>query len=146
MFGSLRGLEYITLVEALRIITDPNLVVGKEAALRNLPSATEVASALQRLDAVALAPEQLAVLKEHACPAAAQVAQLQELMKENPQVPLALPEEYMWQISRVPAFQARVELPCGMKITLSSSLGGSDLLLELPLDLQGLREVDLSVV
>ena len=88
------------------MITDPNLVVGKEAALRNLPSACDVAHALQRLDAVALAPQQLAVLKEHACPAPAQVAQLQELMKENPHVPLALPEEYMWQISRVPAFQA----------------------------------------
>ncbi|CAK9052254.1 unnamed protein product [Durusdinium trenchii] len=95
-------------LKAIRIITDPNLIVGKEAALRNLPSAQSVATALSKLDALVLCPSHLAVIKEHACPQPAQVAQLEESIRENPGVPLALPEEYMWQISRIPAYQARV--------------------------------------
>ncbi|CAE7490252.1 FMN2 [Symbiodinium natans] len=94
--------------KAIRIITDPNLIVGKEAAMRTLPPAEEVATALLKLDAVVLSPSQLSVIKEHASPQPAQVSQLEECRKEHPTVPFALPEEYMWQISRVPAFQARI--------------------------------------
>lgn len=95
-------------LKAIRIITDPNLIVGKEAAIRNLPASADVAKALMKLDSLVLTPSHLAVIKEHACPQPAQVARLEEALKENPGVPLALPEEYMWQISRIPAFQARI--------------------------------------
>lgn len=94
--------------KAIRIITDPNLIVGKEAAVRSLPPAEEVAAALLKLDAVVLSPTHLNVIKEHASPQPAQVSQLEECRKEHPTVPFALPEEYMWHISRVPAYQARI--------------------------------------
>ncbi|CAE7789576.1 FMN2, partial [Symbiodinium sp. CCMP2456] len=68
----------------------------------------EVAAALLKLDAVVLSPSHLNVIKEHASPQPAQVSQLEECRKEHPTVPFALPEEYMWHISRVPAYQARI--------------------------------------
>ncbi|CAJ1457693.1 unnamed protein product [Effrenium voratum] len=115
-------------LKAIRIITDPNLIVGKEAALRKLPSAPAVASALEKLDSLVLGRDLLAVIQEHACPQPAQVSQLEECMKENPGVPLALPEQYMWKISRVPAFQARISC-WSFVITYKESLASCSLML-----------------
>lgn len=98
-------------LKQLRIITDSNLVVGKEAALRGaqLPSAEALAQALLQMNPAVLTPHRLAVIKDHACPNPAQVTQLEECRKDNPGVPFAAPEEVMWHVSRVPAYQARVE-------------------------------------
>lgn len=99
----------------LTIITDPNLTVSKEAALRSFPSAEAVAQALLDMDPTILTPSRLAVVKEHVCPTPAQVTELEDLRREHPTLPFATAEEYMWYVSRVPAFQARVD--CWMFIS-----------------------------
>jgi len=92
----------------LQIIHDPNVRAGKEAAIRGFPSVVETVDALFELDPFVLTTHRLNVLKEHLCPSPAQIAQLEEARKENPNVPFASPEEYMWHISQVPAFRDRV--------------------------------------
>jgi len=94
----------------LRIVHDPNKIVGKEGALRGgFPPAESVAQALLELDTLVLDPHRLGVVNAHFCPQPHEVAQLEECRKENPNVPFAPAERYMWHVSRVPAFRARVD-------------------------------------
>ncbi|CAE7403382.1 FMN1, partial [Symbiodinium sp. CCMP2456] len=62
----------------IRIITDPQIVVGKEASLRKLPEPSEVARALDELNDKILDIEMLQVVKDNACPNPAQLKELQE--------------------------------------------------------------------
>eukprot|EP00929_Paragymnodinium_shiwhaense_P067325 TRINITY_DN3389_c0_g1_i2.p1 TRINITY_DN3389_c0_g1~~TRINITY_DN3389_c0_g1_i2.p1 ORF type:complete len:1660 (-),score=346.41 TRINITY_DN3389_c0_g1_i2:293-5272(-) len=96
-------------VKMLRIINDPNLVVGKEGALRDFPAPDVVARALLDLDPLILDVSRIERLAEHVCPTPAEVAQLEECRKSNPGVPFATPEEYMWHVSRVPAYNVRLD-------------------------------------
>lgn len=93
----------------LRITTDPNKIVGKEGALRDFPPAEAVAQALMELDSLVLDQHRLASVKDHFCPTPHEVTLLEDLRKEKPDVPFAPPERYMWHVSRVPAYRARVE-------------------------------------
>ncbi|CAK9112213.1 unnamed protein product [Durusdinium trenchii] len=96
-------------LKSLRIITDPQIVVGKEASLKKLPEPTEVARALDELDDTVLNPELLQVVKDNACPTPAQMKELGEARTKNPNVPLALPESFMWVIGQMPAYQQRID-------------------------------------
>ena len=96
-------------LKSLRIITDPQIVVGKEASLKKLPEVSEVARALNELDDSVLNPELLLVVKDNACPTPAQMKELQEARAKNPNVPLALPESFMWVIGQMPAYQQRID-------------------------------------
>mmetsp|Transcript_31501 Transcript_31501/g.60886 ORF Transcript_31501/g.60886 Transcript_31501/m.60886 type:complete len:1195 (-) Transcript_31501:458-4042(-) len=98
-----------TTMKELRIITDTNLIVGKEGALRDFPPPDVVAQALRDLDSAVLTPQRLAVLRAHFCPQPAEVARLEECKRNHPDLPFGPPERYMWYVSRVPAFSARVE-------------------------------------
>jgi len=103
--------EEKTVMKILRIVTDPNLIVGKEAALRagDFPSAPAIADALLSMDSRVITLQRLEILKEHGCPNPAEVTQLEELRKEHPSVDFATPENLMWHLSRVPAFRVRIE-------------------------------------
>lgn len=96
-------------LKSLRIITDPNVIVGKEASLRKLPEPAEVARALNELDDSVLNVELLQVVKENACPTPPQMKELGEVRQKNPNVPFALPESFMWVIGQMPAYQQRIE-------------------------------------
>lgn len=96
-------------MKSLRIITDPSLVVGKEAALKSLPPAHEVARAIVELDTQVLDLENLRSVMDAGCPSPEQICELQKLKQEYPNVPLALPEQYMWIISQIPAYQMRLD-------------------------------------
>jgi len=98
-----------TTMKELRIITDTNLIVGKEGALRDFPPPDVMAQALRELDSAVLTPPRLAVLRAHFCPQPAEVTRLEECKRNHPDLPFGPPERYMWYISRVPAFMARVE-------------------------------------
>lgn len=93
----------------MRILTDPNVIVGKEASLKHLPPAQDVARALEELDDNALSTDLLRVVIENACPNPAQMTQLTEARKEQPHVPMALPEQYMWVIGNLVAYQQRLD-------------------------------------
>ncbi|CAE7573042.1 FMN2, partial [Symbiodinium pilosum] len=99
--------EEVTLI---RIITDPQIVVGKEASLRKLPEPSEVAKALDELNDKILDLEMLQVVKDNACPNPAQLKELGEARQKNPNVPLALPESFMWVIGNMPAYQQRIDV------------------------------------
>jgi len=96
-------------LKSLRIITDPNIVVGKEASLRKLPPPSEVARALDELDETVLDVELLQVVKDNACPTPPEMKDLDELRQKNPNVPFALPESFMWVIGKMPAYQQRID-------------------------------------
>jgi len=99
-------------VKLLRIITDPNVVVGKEASLKQLPPAQEVAKALEELDEsedTGLSLDWIRIVRDNACPNPAQMKELVEARKAQPNVPLALPEQYMWVIGNMPAYQQRLD-------------------------------------
>jgi len=93
----------------LRITHDPQKIVGKEGALRSFPPVEAVVQALWELDHSVLTPQRLTSLLNHFCPLPHEVTQLEECRRENSSVPFAPPERYMWHISRVPAFRARIE-------------------------------------
>eukprot|EP00747_Dinoflagellata_sp_TGD_P072411 gnl/TRDRNA2_/TRDRNA2_157466_c4_seq2.p1 gnl/TRDRNA2_/TRDRNA2_157466_c4~~gnl/TRDRNA2_/TRDRNA2_157466_c4_seq2.p1 ORF type:complete len:431 (-),score=102.58 gnl/TRDRNA2_/TRDRNA2_157466_c4_seq2:310-1569(-) len=90
-----------------RIINDPQKVVGREAALKRLRPAQEVACAIRDLDVHALPISELDIVMNNGCPTQEQVAALKKARDEN--LELALPEQYMWVISQIPAFQARLD-------------------------------------
>lgn len=96
-------------VKLLRILTDPNVIVGKEASLKHLPPVQDVARALEELDDNALSTDLLRVVIENACPNPAQMKQLTEARKEQPHIPMALPEQYMWVIGNLAAYQQRLD-------------------------------------
>eukprot|EP00397_Hematodinium_sp_SG-2012_P015735 GEMP01016032.1.p1 GENE.GEMP01016032.1~~GEMP01016032.1.p1 ORF type:complete len:517 (+),score=132.65 GEMP01016032.1:190-1551(+) len=95
--------------EGLRVVTDPQLIVGREAAVKALPDPSAVGKAVMELDEVILSASLLEVVKHNCCPTPPQLMQLQELRKENPVTPWALPEKYMWQLGRIPAYQQRID-------------------------------------
>ena len=99
-------------LKSLRIITDPQIVVGKEASLRKLPEPSEVARALNELDDSVLDIELLQVVKDNACPTPPQMKELDEIRQKNPNVPWALPESFMWVIGKMPAYQQRIDCWC----------------------------------
>ncbi|CAJ1330220.1 unnamed protein product, partial [Effrenium voratum] len=96
-------------LKSLRVITDPQIVVGKEASLKKLPEPSEVARALDQLDDTVLDMELLQVVKDNACPTAPQLKDMGEARQKNPNVPWALPESYMWVIGNMPAYQQRID-------------------------------------
>eukprot|EP00927_Polykrikos_kofoidii_P036749 TRINITY_DN31019_c0_g1_i1.p1 TRINITY_DN31019_c0_g1~~TRINITY_DN31019_c0_g1_i1.p1 ORF type:complete len:1445 (-),score=265.07 TRINITY_DN31019_c0_g1_i1:120-4454(-) len=96
-------------VKLLRIITDPNAVVCREAVLKQLPPAQEVARALIELDDTVLEIDQLQVVQHSACPSPGELQLLVEARKTMPNVPMALPEQYMWVIGALPGYQQRVD-------------------------------------
>merc|ERR1719506_2518900 len=96
-------------VMLLRIITDPQVVVGKEASLKNMPDAAECARALNELDDQALNLECLHTLRQNACPTPAQMKELEEARAAQPTLPFALPEQYMWTIGKLTAYQPRLD-------------------------------------
>jgi hypothetical protein len=96
-------------LKLLRIITDPQVVVGKEASLKSCPPAVDCAKALEELDDGAFDIDTLKALRENACPNPQQMKELTDARKANPGVPLALPEQYMWVIGNLPAYQQRLD-------------------------------------
>jgi len=92
----------------IRIFMDPNIIVGKERALRKLPKPEDVRMALEELDSDILGPESLQVVKDHACPTFDQAKLLDSMRQEDPTASFAPPEEYMWHVSRVPFFLTRI--------------------------------------
>ena len=99
-------------LKSLRIITDPQIVVGKEASLKKLPEPSEVARALNELDDSVLDMELLQVVKDNACPTPPQMKEMDEIRQKNPNVPFALPESFMWVIGKMPAYQQRIDCWC----------------------------------
>jgi len=95
--------------EGLRVITDPQLIVGREAALKGMPSPDIVAKAVIELDDVILGKNLLEVVRANCIPTQAQVKQLEEIRKSDPVSPWALPEKYLWVIGRIPAYQQRID-------------------------------------
>lgn len=110
-------------IKFLRIITDPNVVVGKEASLKQLPDPRLCARALEELDDEALSIDALKIMRENATPSHDQMKQLVEERTKNPNVPLALPEQYMWVIGHLPAYQQRMD--CWMFIRTYDERQGS---------------------
>eukprot|EP00397_Hematodinium_sp_SG-2012_P001745 GEMP01001750.1.p1 GENE.GEMP01001750.1~~GEMP01001750.1.p1 ORF type:complete len:841 (+),score=229.59 GEMP01001750.1:2377-4899(+) len=96
-------------VGTLRIITDPALITGREAACRGLPRPKDLVNALIELNDVILPTRILELVFENCVPTAAQLKQLQETRKTNPTVPWAVPESYMWEVGHVPAYEARIK-------------------------------------
>uniref|UniRef100_A0A6T1LHX8 FH2 domain-containing protein n=1 Tax=Alexandrium monilatum TaxID=311494 RepID=A0A6T1LHX8_9DINO len=91
---------------------------GREGALAKLPPAAHVASALRQFDHGALlegAPEGmqlcevLRLVHDNACPTPVQQQKLEEARGRNPDQPLGNIERYMWEVSRVPAYNERLE-------------------------------------
>lgn len=99
-------------LKSLRIITDPQIVVGKEASLKKLPEPSEVARALNELDDSVLDMELLQVVKDNACPTPQHMKEMDEIRQKNPNVPFALPESFMWVIGKMPAYQQRIDCWC----------------------------------
>lgn len=96
-------------LKEIRILTDPSIVVGREASLKNLPPAQEMARAVEELDEQTIDLEILRILRENACPTPPQMKELVDARKANPGVPLALPEQFMWVIGNLPAYQQRLD-------------------------------------
>lgn len=95
--------------EILRIITDPSIVVGREAAVKKLPPSQVVAKAVAEMDATILTPNLLEVVANNCCPTPDQVIQMEAMKKKNPLSAWALPEEYMYALLRVSMYRERVE-------------------------------------
>jgi len=94
----------------LRIITDPSLIAGREAALRHMPPAQELAAAILDLDEQLITPDILASVIHNTVPNPEQQQQLQQAREENPNIPFAIPEQYMWVVMRIPGFKARLDV------------------------------------
>jgi len=93
----------------VRIITDPQLLGAKQAALRRFPNADSTCQAIIELDETVISLDGLRDLIQHACPEPGQVEQLKKAREANPTLPLALPEHFMWKISEIPAYKARLD-------------------------------------
>jgi len=95
----------------IRIVKEPNAVMGMEAAIKSgdFPSAEVTAQAVRDMDTRVITQDRLQTLKEQLCPNPGQVSQLEEERREHPDVPFAAPEEFMWHISRLFAYSARIE-------------------------------------
>jgi len=96
-------------LQLLRIFDDPNLVVCKEAAIKQLPPAQKLAQAILQLDEQVIPIDTLQCVLDNICPTPQQVEQLQKAREEHPNLPMAVPEQYMWVLSRIPGFQARLD-------------------------------------
>eukprot|EP00928_Gymnodinium_smaydae_P041607 TRINITY_DN28138_c0_g1_i3.p1 TRINITY_DN28138_c0_g1~~TRINITY_DN28138_c0_g1_i3.p1 ORF type:complete len:1346 (-),score=177.93 TRINITY_DN28138_c0_g1_i3:86-3526(-) len=95
--------------KVLRVIRDPSIMVGREAALRKLQSPHDMVRAIIDLDSHALSVDQLEVIQVNACPKPEQLQELIQLKNANPVMPLGLSEQYMWTVSNVPTFRARLD-------------------------------------
>merc|ERR1711953_1058205 len=60
------------------------------------------------MDGKIITDERLFIIKDRLCPDPTQLAQLEEMHREHPDVPFAAPESVMWAISRAPFYSARV--------------------------------------
>lgn len=96
-------------VKILRVITDPQLIVGKEAAVKSLLPPEKLVLALQELDEITITVDALRTIVEHAMPKPDQIQRLDELRAQHPGVRMALPETYMFHIGKILAFQPRLE-------------------------------------
>merc|ERR1711972_403160 len=98
-------------VKLLRITTDekPELRGAREASLKQLMSTQEVAKAIMDLDDAALTLDHLCMVRQNACPNPKQLLELQEARRTQPNVPMALPEQYMWVLGQIPACQQRIK-------------------------------------
>ena len=98
-------------LECLRVVTDPQLVVGKEAALRGMPAPAEVHAALMSFDDHVLNSKQLEALLDNVIPTAEQTQQLNDLRLAHPEIPFANPEQYMFELStKENFFKNRVQI------------------------------------
>jgi len=95
--------------KVIRVVKDPNVVVGKEASLKQLPPAQEIARALEELDDHTMTIDFLRIVKDNGCPKPAEMKELVEERQKHPDAPLALPEQYMWVIGNLPAYQQRID-------------------------------------
>lgn len=102
----------------VRIIDGTIQRCGRESALSKLPPAQELAVALQSLDearllagspAGAQVAEVLRLVRDNVCPTVSQQERLEQAKAEEPAARLGNIERFMWEVSRVPAFRARIE-------------------------------------
>lgn len=97
-------------VKVIRIITKLGLLAGMEAAIKKLPPLADIEAAITALDDTVLSPEAVEIVRLNFCATPEQKAELEQARKlHGVHVPMAQPEQYMWVISHIPAYQARVE-------------------------------------
>jgi len=104
--------------QEIRIFEGTILRCGREGALSKLPAASLVARALLEFKSDELLSgeregqslaELLRLLHDNACPTAQQKQILEEAKALNPDKPFGNIERYMWELSRVPAYNERLE-------------------------------------
>lgn len=96
--------------KSIEIITDSQLRVGKEAAMKMLPSLEDLARALVDLDEHVLDVERLHLVQDAVCPSREQLKMLTEARKKQPGIPMAVLEQYMWIVGHShPMYLERLE-------------------------------------
>lgn len=97
-------------MKVIEIIDDQKVAMQASMALQAVPPSTECAQALDDLDDEALTPEHLEALALHACPNQVQLAQLKDLREKHPELPMGMPEEYMWIFGHMKRARERLEI------------------------------------
>ncbi|CAD7963983.1 unnamed protein product [Amoebophrya sp. A120] len=97
-------------LKELVVVTDAALAVGKQRICKDLPSPEILCAAIMEFDETIIDKEMLAGIKKDLIPDAGEVAAMEKLRAEHPDVPFALPEKYMWAIGHIPVYAQRLNL------------------------------------
>jgi len=102
------GPKEVKKVELLMVVKDPSARLQKELAFKPLPKPAELSEAILRLDATVLGGGRAKAILENACPTPEQLSEMQAAREENPGIPWATCEAYMWEVSQIPFARARL--------------------------------------
>eukprot|EP00392_Amoebophrya_sp_AT5.2_P015635 g15850.t1 len=96
-------------LKELIVVTDANLAVAKQKLCKVLPSPEILVAAIQEFDETVIDKELLEGIKMQCVPTPVELAAMEKLRAEHPDVPWALPEKYMWAVGHIPDYEVAYE-------------------------------------
>ncbi|CAD7935682.1 unnamed protein product [Amoebophrya sp. A25] len=93
----------------LIVITDSNKAVAKQKLCKGLPSPEILCAAILEFDDTVIDKDMLEGIKLHCIPDAGELAAMEKLRAEHPDVPWALPEKYLWAVGHIPVYEQRIQ-------------------------------------